>query len=283
MSQPPVAVYTPDSQLTRPLQLVRGMLRDLLCSRELAWRLFVRNISAQYRQTILGYAWAFLPPIFTTLTFVFLNRENILHTTDTAVPYAAYVMVGTVLWQTFFDAMNSPLKLVATSKRMLAQVNFPREALIIAGIGEVLFNFVIRLSLVVAVLLWYAIEVPWTAALAPLGVLALVGLGLMLGILLVPIAVLYQDIERGLVIFLTLLFFLTPVVYTPPTEGAAAWMAQVNPVSPLLVTTRELLLDSSVSYPGAFFLVTAITFALLLVGWLVYRLAMPFLVERIGA
>jgi lipopolysaccharide transport system permease protein len=51
----PEVVYTPDSQLRRPRQLVRSMVADLLASRELAWRLLVRNISAQYRQSLLGY------------------------------------------------------------------------------------------------------------------------------------------------------------------------------------------------------------------------------------
>ena len=37
------------------------MLGDLLASRELAWRLIVRNFSAQYRQSALGYVWAGFP------------------------------------------------------------------------------------------------------------------------------------------------------------------------------------------------------------------------------
>jgi lipopolysaccharide transport system permease protein len=38
---------------------------DLLGSRGLAWRLLVRDISAQYRQSLFGVLWAFLPPIIT--------------------------------------------------------------------------------------------------------------------------------------------------------------------------------------------------------------------------
>lgn len=56
-------VYTPESQLRRPRDLVQSMWQDLLASRELAWRLMVRDISAQYRQSFLGIFWAFLPPI----------------------------------------------------------------------------------------------------------------------------------------------------------------------------------------------------------------------------
>jgi len=63
----PLTIYTPESQLRHPRQLLRAMFHDLKASRELAWRLFGRNISSQYRQSMLGYFWAFLPPLFTTL------------------------------------------------------------------------------------------------------------------------------------------------------------------------------------------------------------------------
>jgi lipopolysaccharide transport system permease protein len=61
------------------------MGRDLLASRELAWRLLVRNLSAQYRQSWLGYAWAFLPPLFTTAIWVFLQSQQVLGVGDTGM------------------------------------------------------------------------------------------------------------------------------------------------------------------------------------------------------
>jgi len=279
----PVVVYTPESQLRHPRQLVRSMVSDLLASRELAWRLLVRNISAQYRQSLLGYFWAFLPPIFTTLVWMFLNSQKILNVGETDIPYPAYVMVGTLLWQGFVDALNSPIKLITSSRAMLAKINFPREALILAGLGEVLFNFAIRLVLMLVVFVWFRIAVPPTILLAPFGILALMALGLMIGILLTPLGMLYGDIGRGLAIITTLWFYVTPVVYPPPTTWPASLLAQINPVSPLLLTTRELLTTGTVSQPGNFLLITGVTFGLMLVGWVLYRVAMPHLIARIGA
>ena len=71
-------VYTSDSPLRRPGQLLRAMLKDISESRELALRLFLRNIRSKYRQTVFGYVWAFLPPVVTTLVFVFLNSQKIV-------------------------------------------------------------------------------------------------------------------------------------------------------------------------------------------------------------
>ena len=59
----PEVTYSPDSQVRQPRQLAQEMWHDLLASRELAWRLLVRDISAQYRQSFLGVFWAFVPPL----------------------------------------------------------------------------------------------------------------------------------------------------------------------------------------------------------------------------
>ena len=92
-------VYSPEPILHHPLILFREMWRDLLASRELAWRLFARNIKAMYRQTALGYAWAFLPPLMTTAIWVLIQRAKILSVGETNVPYPVYVLVGTIIWQ----------------------------------------------------------------------------------------------------------------------------------------------------------------------------------------
>jgi len=50
----PVRTYTPESPLAHPAKLWREMLSDLWAGRELAWRLAVRDISAQYPQSLAG-------------------------------------------------------------------------------------------------------------------------------------------------------------------------------------------------------------------------------------
>lgn len=276
-------VYSPEPVIRHPRRLLHAMASDITASRELAWRLLVRNISAHYRQTVLGYLWAILPPLFTTAVWVFLASQRIIDVGETRMPYLVFVLTGTLLWQVFVDALNSPIKLVGESKAMLAKINFPREALVLAGLGEVLFNFVVRLILLVVVFLWYGISVPATALFAPLGVLFLVGAGLTVGLLLTPLAMLYHDIGRGVAICTQFWFFLTPVIYPLPQAGPGAVLAGVNPVTPLLTTTRDWLTTGSSGLLPGFWMVAAGSVALLLCGWVLYRLAMPHLIARMSA
>ncbi|OUL21153.1 polysialic acid transporter [Nostoc sp. T09] len=282
-SQLPEVIYTPESKLRHPIQLGKQMWRDLLASRELAWRLMVRDISAQYRQSFFGIAWAFLPPIIMASGFTLAHDANVINIQATDLPYPAYVMFSTALWQTFVEALNGPVQAVTVAKPMLARVNFPREALILAKIGEVFFNFAIKLILIVGFFFWFQISVTWTVILAPVAIINLVLLGVFFGILLAPLGVLYQDISRSLSLITGFWLFLTPVVYPVPKQGIFGFLVQLNPVTPLLVTARELATTGVISDPYRFWVVSAITLVGLIITWVTFRLAMPFVVERVSS
>lgn len=282
-NSPTEVVYTSDSQLRHPRQFARQMVTDLLAARELAWRLLVRNIEGQYRQPLLGYFWIILPSLATTLLWIFLNQSQILDVGETDIPYPVYVLVGTLLWQGFIDALNSPFQQLATSEGLLTKINFPKEAIIMAGLGEVLFNSAIRMLLLLFVFIWFQIALPATILLAPIGILALLALGITLGLLLAPLGMLYPDVQRGINIMTPLWFFITPVVYSPPTTWPAVLLVKLNPVSPLLVTARELLTTGRLSQAGYFLLIVCLMPVLLIASWVLYRLAMPHLIVRMTA
>jgi len=229
---PPEIVHTPDSLLRRPRYLLWSMWRDLLASRELAWRLMVRDISAQYRQALLGVMWAFIPPIAMALGFTLARDANVFTVGETDIPYPAYVMFNTALWQTFTDAATGPVQAIIQAKPMLARVNFPREAIVLAKLGEVGFNFAIKLILIVALFLYFRVPVGWSVILAPVALVHLILLGVLVGVLLAPIGVLYQDVSKSLNMVMGFWLFLTPVIYPVPTEGAFGVLVAWNPVTP---------------------------------------------------
>lgn len=278
---PPELIYTPDSLLRRPRFLLWTMWRDLLASRELAWRLMVRDISAQYRQAFLGVAWAFIPPIAMAVGFTLAKDANVFTVGETDIPYPAFVMFNTALWQTFVDAATGPVQAVILAKPMLARVNFPREAIILAKLGEVCFNFGIKLILIIGLFLYFRVPVSWTVILAPVALIHLILLGTLVGILLAPIGVLYQDVSKSLNMVMSFWLFLTPVIYPVPTEGAFGMLVSLNPVTPLLVTTRELATVGVLSEAANFWVVSGLTLVGLLLTWIGFRIAMPYVVERV--
>ena len=279
----PSRVYTPESPLRRPGAFLRTVLADVRAARMLAWRLAVRDISAQYRQTAFGYVWAALPAVFNALVWVALRWAGVLAVNTGAVPYVAYVLTGTMYWQFFVDALNGPLKQLSTNRSMLNRVNFPTEALIASGVGQVLFSFAIKVVVLAVVLAATGSPVKWTAPLALLPAMAVLALGTVLGILLTPVGMLYQDVQQGLNVFVAPLMFLTPVIYSVSTAGPLAKVMRFNPLTPMFEVARDLIFGGAGPYVTELAIVSGVTLVIGAVGWMLYRLSLPILIERIEA
>jgi lipopolysaccharide transport system permease protein len=282
-TQLPSVVYSPQSRVRTPGLLVRSMFHDFKRSKELAWRLFVRDVSAQYRQSILGILWAFAPAIMSSAIFILLQSRGILNVGETDIPYPVYVLTGTMLWQLFTESLNAPLKSATMSKSMLAKINFPHEALIISAIYGVLFNLLIKVVVLVIVFIYFGVNIYWSVFLVPLTLLMLMLFGISVGLLLTPIGMLYTDITAALPVVTQLWFFLTPVIYPPPSDYPLSILMILNPVSPLLIGARELLTVGYISDIGMYLIACGVTSLTLLVAWVLYHVAQPIIIERISA
>lgn len=277
-----ITTYSPDSALADPRRLLREMRDELRNSRELAMALFRRDFKAQFRQSVLGYAWLFFPPIATTLIWFFLNNSGVVKVADTGMPYPAFVMIGTLLWQGFLDSMLKPIQALTAAKSMLVKLNFPRIAPVLAGIAEVSLTSAVRFVLLIPVFIFVGFAPSWTALFFPLGYLAMVLLGTAIGSLLTPLGLLYTDIGRALQIVGQFAMYATPVVYPVATVGILGWINRLNPVTYVLEIGRATLVNGPWDSLQMAFIVTVAAFIILLIGWTIFHVAVPRIIERMG-
>jgi len=282
MSKERITIYTPDSSLSTPYVLLREMFSDLLTSRELAWRLMVRDISAQYRQTFLGFLWVLILPLANTMVWIFLSRSGIVNVSETNLSYPVYVFTGTMLWAILMEAVIAPLQIVTASKNMLAKINFPREALLLSGVYQTIVNALIKVVLVLVALMIMGIYPGWNILLVPIAVLSLILCGTLIGLILTPVGMLYADVGKSIPMLMQFVMYLTPVVFAMPKEGLTALIFKINPLTPLILTSRDWLTGQTPEYLIYFIAVNVISFFALFIFWIVYRLAMPILIERMG-
>jgi lipopolysaccharide transport system permease protein len=285
MTSPPLQVrlYTPESPLAHPAKLWREMRQDLWAGRELAWRLAVRDISAQYRQSFLGVMWALIIPLANTAVWLFLTGSKVVQVAATPVPYPVFVFTGTLLWSILIDALNAPLQQVNANKALLAKINFPREALIVSGVLQTLFNGAIKLGILLLVLPFMGVHAGWGALLIPVGLLSLVLMGTAVGLLITPLGVLYGDMGRGIPLITQFLMYLSPVVFPLAATGWTATLMRLNPLTPLILNARSWFTGQPAQLLGEWALAVGGSALLLLMVWMVYRLAMPILIERMSA
>ena len=92
----PITVYSSQSELRNLFGLLKSIFRGFIDGRELAWRIFVRNLNGLYRQTLLGLFWAFLPPLANTAIWIFLKSQNVFEMGDTGVDSTVYILTGMI-------------------------------------------------------------------------------------------------------------------------------------------------------------------------------------------
>lgn len=282
----PVTVYSPESGLHSPWALIAGLFKDLMSEscRDLSWRLMVRNISAKFRQSLLGLAWMFLPPIINAGVWIFLQAQKVLDVGETEVPYPLYVLCGNLIWQAFALSLVAPTISVTKEKAMLTKINFPREALLVAGFGELLVAALVPMIVLAPAIIYFKIALTPLQLLGGIGaVIATLMTGYTLGLLLTPIGLFYQDIAYGVPVLARFWFFATPIVYPAPTEGLIATIVRINPATYLVTTARDLLTGQPPAYLTGFYWTTGLMVVFLFIGLVMYRLAMPHVVERMSA
>jgi lipopolysaccharide transport system permease protein len=263
--------------------MVAEMWSDLLQGRELAWRLAVRDISAMYRQSFLGILWAFIVPLVGTVTWIFLKGSGIVSLGTTDIPYPVYVFSGTMLWSIFMDSLVAPLNQTTNAKAMLSKINFPRESLILSGIYQILFNSAIKVAMILAALIFMGVYPGWSLLLFPFAVLSLILAGITIGLFLTPIGLLYTDIGKGIPLGMQFVMFVTPVVFPIPKSGWVAQVFYLNPMTPIMMTARSWLTATPDGFLHSFLYVNAVLVVLLFLFWIVYRVTMPVLIERMSA
>jgi lipopolysaccharide transport system permease protein len=275
------AVYTPDRDLGMGPRMWATMARDLFEARELIWRFFVRDFSARYRQSMLGYVWAFFPPIIATAAFWALTRSSILPVGPTPLPYVIYVFLGLMVWQLFSGGLVATTQSLVTAGGFVTKINFSRETLIISAFGQAIVELLLRAVLLAGLMAWFMVRPAWTIVLLPLVLLPLCFMTVGLGFLLAPVNGFTRDVANALMVIMTFGMFFSPVIYPPPTAWPQSIVNYLNPVSPFVIAARDLAIGGGLSQPFAYTVTSVVSVIVFAAGWRSFRIVMPRVLERL--
>jgi lipopolysaccharide transport system permease protein len=275
-------VYQKENNL-RLGRLLKDSLSDLISSRFLARQLAFRDIKAQYRQSFLGIFWAFASPLATAFVWIFLNSSGTIRLSDTGIPYPVYAFTGTLLWSIITESINSPISSTNASKSIISKINFPKEALIVSGIYKLLFNTSIKVILLFFFLVFFGIGFHWSLLWLPLVILGAILFGTTIGLLLTPIGLLYKDIGKMISFGLQFLMYASPVVYAIPKDGIMKLVMEYNPLTPIILTARDVAVGMTPEFIGYFLIVIGTCIPLLFLALVIYRISIPVIVERLSA
>ena len=221
-------------------------LRELWRYRDLGALFVRRNITTQYKQTILGPLWYIIQPLITMVMYmvVFGGIANI--STD-GLPQPLFYLGGICMWQYFSDCLNKTSSTFTDNAGIFGKVYFPRLVVPLATVLSNLLRFGIQFVLFLIV---YAIYQLWVtpgqiltngyALLLPLLVLMLAGLALGFGILFSSLTTKYRDLQLLLTYFVSLWMYATPIIYPlgTITDAKLHFAMSLNPLTGIVEAFR---------------------------------------------
>jgi len=239
--------------------------------RELLFHMTVRHLRGQYKQSILGYAWAFVNPLslMLTLSFVF---SVIVKVNTGSIPYPLFILIGLLPWNFFSSAVSSATDSITGASSLVTKVYFPRELLPTAAVLTKVVDLALGLIILVGMMAYYGYPPEWTLAWVP--VLFAIHLVFILGLAL-PLAALnlfFHDVRFLVGVVLTLWFYITPVIYPVDlVPDKYRILFDLNPNSLFINAYRRVVLQG-VS-PGEDRLLLGLTVAVLtfIVGYFLFK------------
>lgn len=237
--------------------------------RELLYFLTWRDVKVKYKQTHLGVAWAVLQPTLSMVVFsVVFGRVAGLP--SHGIPYPLFTYAALLPWQLFANALTQSSNSLVNNQSLLTKVYFPRVLIPAATVLGGVVDFVVALSLLIAMMLYYGVYPTPRVLLLPLFAALALSAALSIGIWLSALNVRYRDV-RYTVPFLTQFWlFASPVAYSSAVVPERfRTLYALNPMAAVVDGFRWALLGTD-SLPLGPLLVGALVTATALVGGLVF-------------
>lgn len=186
--------------------------KDMGEYRDLFYFLILRDIKALYKQTVLGFSWAIIRPVFSMIVFsvVFGGLAKV---PSDGIPYPIFSYAALIPWTYFSTAMTFSTQSLIASTSIFTKVYFPRLIIPLTPVFSKLVDFGISFLILFILMAWYRIiptlNILWIPLLILLMILTASGIGMWLSAL----AIQYRDIPHGIQFLSQLLMYAAPVVW----------------------------------------------------------------------
>jgi len=234
-----------------------------------------RDFVAQYKQTILGPAWFFLQPLFTTIVFTVVFGRIAKIPTD-GVPDFIFYMSGTVCWAYFSACLQQTSRTFVSNAGIFGKVYFPRLVVPTSVVISNILKFAIQFVLFLLFLAFFyyrgaPVAPNLGALLLPLYLLQMALLGLGCGILISAVTTKYRDLMLLVEFGAQLWMYATPVVW-PLSQVPEKYriLLALNPMTSVIEGFRQGFLGRSALDPDLLLVGWATTLTLLLCGLVLF-------------
>ncbi|MEL7061111.1 MAG: ABC transporter permease [Acidobacteriota bacterium] len=185
-------------------------MRSVYQYRDLIWNLVMRDLKVRYRRSAIGFLWSMLQPLLTmvvlAIVFSSIFRFDILN-------YPVYALAGLLFWNFFQQSIVVSMNSLRTHAYILQKLPVPMAVFPIATVLSGLVHLLLAMVPMAAILIYTDHRIGTSLFFLPVSIFVVALFTLGMGLLLAPLAVFFNDVVELVTVILTLLFYMTPIIY----------------------------------------------------------------------
>ncbi len=248
---------------------IMKIFKELYNYREFLKTSIKKEFRGKYKKSFLGVLWSFLNPLFQLLIYALVFPFILKSEVDN---YIVFLIVALMPWNFFNMTILQSAASIVTNGGIIKKVYFPREILPISTATSNLLNFLITGIIVFAALLISGVGIGPSIIVLPIIVLIQYILQLGLAFIFSSITVYVRDVEYLLNVFMMLMFYLCPIVYSANMIPSKLLpLFKLNPMFHIIGYYRSILYYKEFPNMLNVFLLFIACVGIMIVGYLIFR------------
>lgn len=214
------------------------LLNDIYNYRELLKTSVTKDVGGKYKNSMLGVLWSFVNPLLQIFVYALVFQVILKSDIEN---YAVYLCCGLIPWQYFSSVMLRGANTILDNGNIIKKVYFPRLILPISVVTSEGINFLISTIIILGFVIFgglgISIHILWYFVIVIIQYIVLLGIALIVSC----VTVYFRDLLHILGIFVQLLFYATPIVYSiKSVPETLQWIVKINPMSYLIEAYRDI-------------------------------------------
>ena len=191
--------------------------------------LLAKELKAKYKNTLLGYLWSVVTPLFQSVIFfmvfsVFLRFD--------IADYFLFLSIGFVVWQFFATSLTGAANSLPGNANLIRKTMAPRQIFVATAVGAELVHLLVSLPILLALALICRRGMPMNSLyVLPAAVVSVALMAYGLGLMVAVCNAKFRDLERIVQLLLQVWFYCTPIFYrAAQLPESKRFLLELNPM-----------------------------------------------------
>ncbi|MCC7553652.1 MAG: ABC transporter permease [Methanobacteriaceae archaeon] len=220
-----------DNRLLRNFSKYSFLLKELV----------KRDISGKYKDSTLGLFWSFLNPL---LSMIVLTMVFSLIFAGSIPNFPVYLLSGKLIFDLFANSTQGAMNSIKGNAEIIKKIYVPKYMFAIGIICSEFINFLISLTVLVAVMIVTNAPFHFSLIYSPIPIFFILVLTTGVGLILATLTTFFTDIKYLYGVIVMLLSFMTPLFYPIdiiPVQYLFAF--KLNPLYAGVASFRDIVLN----------------------------------------